>query len=238
MEAIILPIGSIEQHGPHLPLGTDSYIVKRLSETLAAELKMDLFPVLKYGVSFEHRGFPGTISIRPETLTRTVSEICKNLLGHYRNVVIINSHGGNTTALRSLKIEKTIFIDLFDFLKEILSEIRETDLGGVSHACEVETSLMLYLEPKLVRVEKITDEIVKYVPPLDPQSKEKPPNEWRTINFSKSGVIGDPTKATMEKGEKIFHTLVQKIADSLKKSLKKRMEDEKKEKSKNLEVEK
>lgn len=221
MESIILPIGSMEQHGPHLPLGTDSYIVKRLSEALAAELKMDLFPVINYGVSFEHADFPGTISIQPETLVKTVREICENLLEYYQRVIIINGHGGNTTTLRSLKVGKTIFIDLFDFLKKVLPTLRETGLGGVSHACEVETSLMLYLEPNLVRSEKITDEIVKYVPQLDPQSKKQPPNGWKTINFSKSGVIGDPRKATPKKGEKIFQNLVQKITDSLNKTLKK-----------------
>lgn len=219
--SIILPIGSTEQHGPHLPLGTDSYIVKRVSETLAAELKMDLFPVLNYGVSFEHKEFPGTISIQPETLVKTVREICEKLLEKYTRVIIINGHGGNTTILRSLKNGKMIFIDLFDFLKKILTDVRETELGGVAHACEVETSLMLYLEPNLVRCEKISDEIVKYVPLLDPQSKHHLPNGWKTINFSQWGVIGDPRKATREKGEKIFNTLVQKIADSLKRVLKK-----------------
>lgn len=213
--SVILPIGSTEQHGPHLPLGTDSYIVGRLSETLAAELKMDLFPVLNYGVSFEHKEFPGTISIQPETLVKTVREICENLLEKYTRVIIINGHGGNTTILRSLKSGKTVFIDLFEFLKKILSDVRETELGGVAHACEVETSLMLYLEPNLVRKEKINDEIVKYVPLLDPQSEQRPPNGWKTINLSKWGVIGDPRKATKEKGEKIFKILVQKIADSL-----------------------
>jgi len=216
VESVILPIGSTEQHGPHLPLGTDSYIVRRLSEAVAAELKTDLLPVLNYGISFEHADFPGTISIQPETLIKTVREICEALLEHYQRVIIINSHGGNTATLRRLNSGKTIFIDLFDFLKKILNDVRDTEIGGVCHACEIETSLMLYLEPSLVRSEKITDEIVKYIPQLDPQSEEHLPDGWKTINFSNSGVIGDPRKATTEKGEKIFHTLVQKITESLK----------------------
>jgi creatinine amidohydrolase len=197
--------------------------VRRLSEALAVELKMDLFPVLNYGVSFEHADFPGTISIQPETLLKTVRVVCENLLEYYQRVIIINGHGGNTTTLRSLKVGKTIFIDLFDCLKKILPATRETELGGVCHACEVETSLMLYLEPNLVRSERITGEIVKYVPQLDPQSKGHFPNGWKTINFSKSGVIGDPREATLEKGEKIFQNLVREITGSLNKTLKKRM---------------
>ncbi|MFB0561039.1 MAG: creatininase family protein [Candidatus Lokiarchaeia archaeon] len=216
MKSVILPIGSIEQHGPHLPVGTDSLIAQRLSEALAAELKTDLFPVLKYGVSFEHADFPGTISIRPETLLKTVKEICQNLHKRYQRVIIINTHGGNTATLRNLNNKKTILIDLFDFLKEILTDIRDTEIGGVCHAGEIETSLILYLEPSLVRREKITDEIVKYVPQLDPQSEKQLTDEWKTTNYSTSGVIGDPTKATPEKGEKIFNTLIQRITKTLK----------------------
>ncbi|WXG39957.1 MAG: creatininase family protein [Candidatus Freyarchaeum deiterrae] len=220
MKSVILPIGSTEQHGPHLPLGTDSIIAKRLSEAVATELKADILPVINYGVSFEHADFPGTVSIRPETLTQAVREICESLLKRYQSIVIINCHGGNTTTLRSLNCEKTVFIDFFIVLKKIINEVRETKIGGVGHACEVETSLMLYLEPHLVRREKITEDIVKYVPQVDPQSEEPLPDGWKTINFSKSGVIGDPTKATAEKGEKIFHLLVQKITETLKESQK------------------
>jgi creatinine amidohydrolase len=216
VKSVILPIGSTEQHGPHLPLSTDSIIAKRLSEAVAAELKTDVLPVLNYGVSFEHADFPGTISIQPQTLTQTVKEICESLLRHYKSVIIINGHGGNTTTLRSLNSKKTIFIDFFDILKMILNDQRETEIGGVGHACEVETSLMLYLEPSLVARERITDDIVKYVPRLDPQSENPLPDGWKTINYSKSGVIGDPTKATAEKGEKIFQALTKKITKKIK----------------------
>lgn len=216
MKSVILPIGSTEQHGPHLPLGTDSLIAQRLSEALAAELKTDLLPVIKYGVSFEHADFPGTISIQPETLLKKVREICQSLNNHYQRVIIINTHGGNTATLRNLKDKKIIFIDLFDLLKEILTDMRDTEIGGVCHACEIETSLMLYLEPNLVRREEITDEIVKYVPQLDPQSEKQITDKWKTIDYSHSGVIGDPRKATPEKGEKIFKTLIQQIIKSLK----------------------
>ncbi len=216
MKSVILPVGSTEQHGPHLPLGTDSLIAQRLCEALAAELKIDSVPVLKYGVSFEHADFPGTISIQPETLLRTVKGICESLLERYQRVIIINTHGGNTATLRNLKNEKTTFIDLFDSLIEIIADIRETEIGGICHACEIETSLMLYLEPSLVRREKITDEIVKYVTPLDPQSERQLPDGWKTINYSKSGVIGDPRKATPQKGEKIFKALIREIIKSIK----------------------
>lgn len=215
MKHVILPIGSTEQHGPHLPLGTDTYIAKRISEALATELKIDLVPTLSYGVSGEHTGFPGTIGIQPETLLKTVEDISKSLLKCYQKVIIVNTHGGNTPTLQKLKNEKIIIVDLFHTLKGILGNLRETDMGGICHACEAETSLMLYLKPDLVKKEKITEDIVKYVPQLDPQSESPLPNGWKTINYSQSGVIGDPTKATPEKGKKIFDALIRKMSEKL-----------------------
>lgn len=216
MKIIILPIGSTEQHGPHLPLGTDSIIAQKISQALAEQLETDLAPALKYGVSIEHADFPGTISIPPETLLKTVKDICKSLHEYYQKIIIINTHGGNTQTLRDLNNEKIVLVDLFQFLRKILDDVRETEIGGICHACEIETSLMLHLEPHLVKKEKITSKLVKYVPELDPQSKKKPPKEWKTINYSHSGILGDPTKATPEKGEKIFHTLIQQITKQLK----------------------
>lgn len=218
VKSAILPVGSTEQHGPHLPLGTDSLIAQKISRALAEELKADTVPGLNYGVSHEHADFPGTVSIPPETLLRTVRETCENLLRSYQRVIIINAHGGNTNTLRSLQDERVILIDLFDTLREVLTDIRETEVGGVCHACEVETSLMLHLEPSMVNRKKITEEIVRYVPHLDPQSESPAPNGWKTINYSKSGVIGDPTKATPEKGEKIFNTLIETMVKTLKKN--------------------
>ncbi len=216
MKHVILPIGSTEQHGPHLPLGTDTYIARRISEALATELRVDLAPTLSYGVSAEHVGFPGTIGIQPETMLKNVEGISESLFRHYQKVIIINTHGGNTSTLQKLKNGKIIIVDLFHTLKGILENLRETDVGGVCHACEAETSLMLYLTPDLVRKEKITEDIVKYVPQLDPQSKSPLPNGWKTINYSQSGVIGDPTKATPEKGKKIFDALIKKMSETLK----------------------
>ncbi|MBS7250580.1 MAG: creatininase family protein [Candidatus Freyarchaeota archaeon] len=215
MNHVLLPIGSTEQHGPHLPLGTDTYIAKRISEALAAELKIDLVPTLSYGVSAEHAGFPGTIGIQSKTLLKVLKDISESLLKRYQKIIIINSHGGNTSTLQRLKNEKIVIVDLFQTLKGILENLRETDMGGICHACEAETSLMLYLKPDLVRREKITEDIVKYVPQLDPQSKSPLPNGWKTINYSQSGVIGDPTKATPEKGKKIFEALIRKMSEIL-----------------------
>ncbi|MBM4141054.1 MAG: creatininase family protein, partial [Nitrospira sp.] len=159
-KTIVFPFGTIEEHGSHLPLNTDSLIIQEVLKLVAKRKKFFLAPVVYYGVCTTTRDHPGTISISPETLRRLsadlVSEAYKKGL---RNFLLISGHGGSLhmaalkeTAEKLVENLKDIKIAVFspyELLWKELSEIVETP--NDSHAGEIETSMMLYLSPELVK---------------------------------------------------------------------------------------
>lgn len=194
-ERVIVPIGSIEQHGPHLPLNTDTLIAEGVSKEIASRLNAVIAPAVMPGVSVEHMDFPGTLSLSREVFIKKIKDICSSLGRHgFKEIILINGHGGNRKALKSLKITKVKYLDIVRQIK------------GYDHAGEIETSLMLYLHPKKVRNSKIRRHDFKF------PGKDK----WRMLEYSKSGVLGDPTQATAEKGKRYFH----QVASGLMKELK------------------
>lgn len=194
-ERVIVPIGSIEQHGPHLPLNTDTLIAEGVSKEIASRLNAVIAPAVIPGVSVEHMDFPGTLSLSREVFIKKIKEICSSLSRHgFKEIILINGHGGNRKALKSLKMTKVKYLDIVKQIK------------GYDHAGEIETSLMLYLHPEKVRNSKIRKQDFKF------PGKDK----WRMLDYSKSGVLGDPTKATAEKGKRYFH----QVASGLMKELK------------------
>ncbi|MDD5111151.1 MAG: creatininase family protein [Candidatus Altiarchaeota archaeon] len=190
----IVPVGSIEQHGPHLPLSTDSLIVESVSEFLSQKLKAVITPVIAPGVSFEHLDFHGTLTLKEETLLDEISEVCSSLRKHgVEDILVVNGHGGNRNALLRLKIPGVKYLDI----------IRQ--IPGYDHAGEIETSLMLYIHPEKVRKHAIRKHEFRF-PGKGP---------WRTIEHSKSGVLGDPTLATAEKGKAYFERITSGIISEL-----------------------
>jgi len=196
-DRVIIPVGSIEQHGPHLPLGTDTLIAEAVSKKISEKTNAVVAPTISIGISDEHMDFRGTMTLSKETFKSVIKDICKSLAQHgFKEKYIINGHGGNRKALRELvSEEKNVhFLD-------IINKIEKYD-----HAGEIETSLMLYLYPEKVRVKKITE--FKYEFPKK--------RGWRMIEHSKSGVLGDANKATKEKGEKYFEQIIEGILDEIK----------------------
>ncbi len=231
---ILIPIGSIEQHGKHLPIFTDSIIsqevTRRVAEKINNEFPALVFPQIPFGKSTEHASRPGTISLKTEVLTNLLHDICKNLVRNgFKKIVFINGHGGNTnllnTILREIREETGAFITSIylyseTLLKESLERFKLEELD-VFHACTLETSFMMALKPELVQTEKISKEKPhkfteesghKYLKLAGTRGIEF---SWLIDDVSDSGVIGDPTKATTELGKEVLELLIEKICEVL-----------------------
>lgn len=218
---IIQPIGAIEQHGHHLPLAVDAAIgvavLGKALEKLAAEVPAYALPSLDYGKSNEHWHFPGTITLSSQTLIAVLMEVGESIYrAGFRKLVLMNSHGGQPQIIeivaRDLHQRHTDFMvfPLFTWrVPNIAAELltpKEREWG--IHAGDAETSLLLRLLPDQVKMERA---IAEYPPPLPETSllslEGKLPFAWVTRDISQSGVIGDPTTATKEKGDRMLNSL-------------------------------
>ncbi|NEO30551.1 MAG: creatininase family protein [Symploca sp. SIO3C6] len=218
---IIQPVGSIEQHGPHLPIIVDSAIGLGVLGKALAKLEQDIpayaLPNLYYGKSNEHWHFPGTITLSAQTLLAVLMEMADSIYrAGFRKLVLINSHGGQPQvmeiAARDIhqKYEDFLVFPLFTWrvpsiVKELATE-KELEFG--IHAGDLETSLMLSILPEQVRMEKAVKEYPHALPEDSLLSMEgKLPFAWVTRELTKSGVLGDATVATTEKGDRLLESV-------------------------------
>jgi len=217
VDVALLPVGAIEQHGPHLPLDTDTfdadYLAKRVAEA-CSNPKPLVLPVIPYGVSYHHDEFKGTISISNDTLSHLIYEIGLNAARNgIKKLVIINGHGGNSPALNFAA--QMINKDAHIFVCVDTGETSDIDIYEITetpndvHAGEIETSTTLAVRPHLVKMEKAS----KFVPQFSSRylnftSKRGVLWYAYTEKISKSGVMGDPTIATAEKGRKIWKMMI------------------------------
>lgn len=218
---IIQPVGSIEQHGYHLPIIVDSAIgmgvLGKALEKLKPEIPAYSLPCLYYGKSNEHWHFPGTITLSATTLLSILMEVADNLYrSGFRKLVLMNSHGGQPQimeiAARDIhqKYEDFLVFPLFTWrVPNIASELlTEKELEYGIHAGDAETSLLLSLLPNQVNMEKAVKEYPQGLPENSLLSMEgKLPFAWLTKELTKSGVMGDATVATKEKGDKLLESL-------------------------------
>jgi mycofactocin system creatininase family protein len=220
IDVALLPVGSTEQHGPHLPLDTDTFDALYLARTVAENMrkpKPAVLPVVPYGVSYHHMGFSGTISLSNETLTRLVYEVGMSVARHGINkLVIINGHGGNGPALQNaaqmINRDARIFacVDTGETSDVDVKKIIETP--NDAHAGEMETSTALAVRPELVYMKRVKKAVPKFTSRYLNFSTSRSV-EWytQTEKISRSGVLGDPTKATPEKGEKLWGIMVEHL---------------------------
>jgi len=213
-----LPIGSYEQHGPHLPPNTDYLIAEKVAHTVSIPFQGIIIEGIRIGLSQEHEGFEHTKSISEDEFLLQIQKIFRELQDD-AIFILINAHGGNVDALKKIQKwdEKRILVlNIFSLIKGELEAIRTSDLGGICHAGEFETSIMLYLFPELVHLNNLNKTDVNYVPFLDPNYKNERNRDWKTIHYSKSGVLGDPFHADSIKGQLWFNALIKKITTFLK----------------------
>tara|TARA_Y100001935_G_scaffold250273_1_gene250113 strand:+ start:173 stop:934 length:762 start_codon:yes stop_codon:yes gene_type:complete len=224
-KVLIFPFSSIEQHGSHLPSGTDRMILDGILSLLVEQNSKSnnflIMPNLSMGSAGEHLNFEGTISAYSTKYIDYVISIIENLCEKkYKKFLFLNSHGGQIGHLDIIAKElksKFKFIDivkahyfLFDGYEKIISK-KELVFGY--HGGEFETSIMMFLYPNLVKYKKISSNLISpdYKSNNIISYEKKIKRAWNTQDISKSGIIGDPTKANKEKGKKILKIAVNNI---------------------------
>jgi creatinine amidohydrolase/Fe(II)-dependent formamide hydrolase-like protein len=222
VDVALLPVGSIEQHGPHLPLDTDAFDADYLARHVAEacrEPRPLVLPLIPYGVAYHHEDFSGTISISPDTLSRMVYEIGMSAARHgILKLVIINGHGGNSPSLHFAA--QMINRDAHIFTCVDTGESSDTDINAMAetandvHAGEIETSTSLAVRPDLVRLEAARKSIPSFSSRyLNFSSKRGVGWYAHTSRLSATGVLGDPTKATAEKGKQMWHLMIKNLVE-------------------------
>lgn len=226
----LIPIGSLEQHGHHLPLNVDNVLCDEIAEAagrLAGEaLDIVLCPPIHYGYTMHNMDFPGTITLEIETLVALGVDVCRSLIHHgCKKIVFVSTHGSNFSVLDivSRKVMNLVPDALVAVASPVkmsareLEELREAKkTGGMSHGGELETSILLHFRPDLVDMGKAVEDINQ------PESQFYFRDVTRgsrgvaladlTRHVSKTGVVGDPTVATAEKGRVFFDIIVKNLA--------------------------
>jgi creatinine amidohydrolase len=224
---VVIPFGAMEQHGRHLPLETDARIGKELASRLDATCgrRLLILPVQWLGLSTHHMEFAGTISATVDTYLALAADIIGSIAhAGFEKILVLNSHGGNASALdvvltkvrMSFTNTRIVLVTYWNAAAEQLRVLRESAEGGMGHACELETSLMLAVKPDVVH-----------------KSNLEPDGRWSTSRFlakdmlaggsasisrafadiSAHGGVGDPRTASAAKGEQFFDAIVGRLRE-------------------------
>jgi len=228
---ILIPLGSVEQEGTHLPLGVDTYVAEALASEAAKEAGALAGPPLPIGYSGWFFEFAGTVSIRMETVLNYLREYCESLISHgFRKIIFVNGHAGNTPAVdlvahelvrkhEDVRIAMAGVWQISDSFAKNSSVLTEKKF---THAGEVMTSMMLYLQPESVDMGRAKAEYVKSPRPPFVNKSSLGPAEFkgiginlydRTKNLTASGTMGNPAAASAEKGEVLFKQMKSYIAE-------------------------
>lgn len=228
-ETVIIPAGSVEQHGPHLPILTDALIGEAMAVSIAEKLGQSFAaPVIRPGLSAHHMAFPGSFTLSPATFTGLLEETCLSLACHgFRNLVLISSHGGNIAAIAEAvdRIQEKIWdaglparvmplleLESVDSTLDALltQEYGRDSSEALGHADVLETAIMLALRPDLVDMSRAVSGWM---------------GSWKDTQldlardgihaFSPVGILGDPRAATAEMGARLFDTMTGLMAEEL-----------------------
>jgi creatinine amidohydrolase len=224
---VVIPFGAMEQHGAHLPLETDALIGQELARRLddVCQGRLLILPTQWLGLSTHHMGFPGTITASVDTYLALATEIIESIAqAGFKKILLLNSHGGNSSALDvvltkvrlSYPEARVVLVTYWNIAAEKLRALRDSAEGGMGHACELETSLVMAAKSDAVRIDKI-----------------KADGRWSTSRFlgkdmlsggtagvsrsfseiSTDGAVGDPRTASVDKGQKFFDAIVAQLLE-------------------------
>lgn len=194
--SIVIPLGATEQHGPHLPLDTDTRIATAVTRAVGERLEWLVAPPIAYGASGEHQSFSGTISIGTEALTMLLIEYGRSATCWAQRLVFVSGHGGNVAALQTA-------------VARLRAEGRDAGwcpcacAGGDAHAGHTETSVLLHIAPAVVRTDRMLAGNATPLRALLPSMQR-----GGVAAVSGIGVLGDPTTATAAEGRRIFAEMV------------------------------
>jgi len=234
-DMVIIPLGSTEQHGPHLPLGVDYYVALDTAKLISAKTGVVVAPVVMAGYSFYHSGFPGTLSLKPETLEEVLYETVETLIKYgFHRIMFFNYHGGNNVIQENIIYRINQTTEATAIAVGYGGPIQKSEEDAESfdwHAGVEETSLILYLEPQLARMERAEKPVIHFTPQMEElrELAKKDPelmNVWNSLfgvpaetkkggashEISSNGVwsLKDPKMAKPEIGEKAVKGMVER----------------------------
>ena len=225
---VIVPIGSTEQHGTHLPLAVDAFQARDLAEEIAVAADVLTAPLIPYGDANHHLGFPGTVSLSTETVVSVLTDVYAGLAGHgFENIVTVNGHrvanlpAIQTAMQRTAQEYPNLSLAAVDPLRlgiSVHERLRDGDPEDGMHGGEFETSFMLARYPELVAEDEFEAESPETGPYgtlnlVGNDDRVLTPSTPHSPEDGDLGHVGDPTLATAEKGEELWAQLVADAAD-------------------------
>jgi len=223
VDTVIVPLGTIEQHGPHLPVGTDILIPITIARFVAERASVLVAPPVCYGNSLSMTDMEGVFTVTPDSLAGLLLDLCRSFSRQgFKKIVFINGHGGNIHVLNFIghkaRLETGALIVRIDWWVIASEEISKITERGVYHADEGETSMMLACRPELVDMTKAVKDETAYelMKVLTGGKPENMPQVYVPFQKrSKTGLVGDATKASKRKGERILKAVVDNIVNFL-----------------------
>jgi creatinine amidohydrolase len=229
-DTVIIPLGNLEQHGPQCPVGCCLILAHEAGRLVGEKTNVPVTPTIPVGISNSYKNFPGSMNISSKTFYSLVKEVCESLIHHgFKRIIFFSAHGGGNLPMLSRVSEKLrdetgallTVIHLWGLLGQLSPKLRTAPGVNGGHGGDPVTSVMLYLKPELVDMTQ-----AKWIPLKTPlegmtpigHSTQKFKNANITIpllgeEISEIGVYGDPTKASKERGEKLFATLIDYLVE-------------------------
>lgn len=217
--AVLIPVGSVEGYGPHLPLGTDGLVALALARRLGQRLGCLVGPLIPVGWTAVLAAFPGTLSVPTDALRAYCKPVAASLLrSEIHSLVFVNGHAGNVSALDELCYELIAeyhdrffaSITTWQFIQPLTDGLLASTVDKFGHAGELNTSVMLYLYPELVRMGNAGRHVAVSQP--DPAGVVRP-YSFRSV--TETGSLGDPTLATAERGRRIVELTLDRMSEYL-----------------------
>ena len=224
-DTVIVPLGNLEQHGPHCPVGSCLFLADETSRLLGEKTLIPVTPTIPFGISNPYKNFPGSLNVTTEILHDLVKAVCENLVRQgFKKIIFLSAHGGgNLPTLRRVSEELreetgalSAVIHLWGLLMQFSREDKTDQDDPMGHGGDPVTSVMLYLRPDLVDMSQARWDPLK-APLAGMSSVSHSTQKFMNINISiplfgeevsEIGVYANPTKASREKGEKLFNTMI------------------------------